>query len=474
MTIGRRVAANSSIQIVGKAVKVVSTLAITALLARYLGVEGFGKYSFILSYVALFAIISDFGLSTISVREMSRDKSGAGPILGNLILLRGLLALAVFVLVALTSGFFDTLAGATSALYWAMLLPILEALYSIELIFQVYLRMGYSVLARAVTDILAVVLVIMIILQEGSPSNLIAVTPISLAVGLLILAFYARRFVKIKFSVNLTLWRKLIKAAVPFGVAVVMYTILWRADTLILAVVQGDGAVGIYQIARRFIDISAALSGVIIVSLFPVFSAIYMSDHKKTEAVFQKAFVYVTTISFLIAIFFILTAEDLVTIIAGGGFEDSALTLQILSLSIPPYFITALASAALIAANRQVIPMGYAILGTAVNVVLNLLLVGQYSYFGVAWATVVAFTIQAIAAIYFSARVIDMHILWKNFLQVCLITVLIAVLGIGAVLIGLNSIVVTLAACTGYALMLLWLKVISIDELMTMFRGSNA
>jgi len=43
--------------------------------ARYLGAAGFGILSFALAFTGIFGVFSDLGLSTLTIREVARDKS---------------------------------------------------------------------------------------------------------------------------------------------------------------------------------------------------------------------------------------------------------------------------------------------------------------------------------------------------------------------------------------------------------------
>ena len=51
--------------------------------ARYLGAEGFGILSFALAFTGIFGVFTNLGLSTLTVREVARDKSLASKYLGN-------------------------------------------------------------------------------------------------------------------------------------------------------------------------------------------------------------------------------------------------------------------------------------------------------------------------------------------------------------------------------------------------------
>ncbi|MEI8008542.1 MAG: oligosaccharide flippase family protein [bacterium] len=52
-----------------------SLFLISILIARQLGPEQFGVMSFVISFVSLFIVLTDFGLTTLMVREVSRDES---------------------------------------------------------------------------------------------------------------------------------------------------------------------------------------------------------------------------------------------------------------------------------------------------------------------------------------------------------------------------------------------------------------
>ncbi len=78
---------------------------ITILIARILWPEQFWILSFVMSFVAMFIVITDFGLTTLMVREVSRDHSKIKDYLVNLSFLKVALGLITFVLVLIISQF---------------------------------------------------------------------------------------------------------------------------------------------------------------------------------------------------------------------------------------------------------------------------------------------------------------------------------------------------------------------------------
>ena len=68
----QKIAANTIIQILGKALTTIIGLVTIGLLLRYLGQTGYGEYTTILVFVGIFSTLTDLGLYIIHVREISK------------------------------------------------------------------------------------------------------------------------------------------------------------------------------------------------------------------------------------------------------------------------------------------------------------------------------------------------------------------------------------------------------------------
>lgn len=76
---------------------------ITILIARILWPEEFGKLSFVTSFVAMFIVLTDFWLTTLMVREVSRDQSLLPSYLVNLSFLKVILWILTFIIIYIIS-----------------------------------------------------------------------------------------------------------------------------------------------------------------------------------------------------------------------------------------------------------------------------------------------------------------------------------------------------------------------------------
>lgn len=88
MSAAKRVAKNTSYLLSAKVSALLIGLLSSVLTVRYLGANGFGVLSFALAFTAIFGILVDFGLGTLTTREVASENPLANKYLGNVIVMR--------------------------------------------------------------------------------------------------------------------------------------------------------------------------------------------------------------------------------------------------------------------------------------------------------------------------------------------------------------------------------------------------
>src|SRR3989304_6861490 len=88
MNLQFKIAANALVQIVGRGITAGVTFLVTILVARQFGVDGYGEFTKIMTYVALFYLISDFGFNAVILKQMTEKQEEAGEAFRNLLGLR--------------------------------------------------------------------------------------------------------------------------------------------------------------------------------------------------------------------------------------------------------------------------------------------------------------------------------------------------------------------------------------------------
>jgi len=133
-------------------------------IARYLGDVGYGKYSFAVAFTALFSILSDLGLSTLTIRDVARDKSQAGRYLGQISALKVILAIATLLLIVIVINVLDYPKETTLAVYIIGASVIIDTFtrlfFSITSAFE---KMEYEAAIKILRTIILFSLVLLII-----------------------------------------------------------------------------------------------------------------------------------------------------------------------------------------------------------------------------------------------------------------------------------------------------------------------
>jgi O-antigen/teichoic acid export membrane protein len=96
----RQVLTNTLAQIAGKIATAAISIFLIKILTTYLGVDQYGLYSKIYTYLSIFSVIADLGLYTMSVREMSQHLTSPSRlriIAGSIMSIRTLFGLAIII-----------------------------------------------------------------------------------------------------------------------------------------------------------------------------------------------------------------------------------------------------------------------------------------------------------------------------------------------------------------------------------------
>ena len=144
MTTARRIAKNTSVLFIAQITSYLLGFFITMYTARYLGVSGFGIISLGISITAIYGVFADMGLSTLMIRDISRDKSFTNKYITNIAVIRVLLVILMVGLVAITVNLIGYNQITTSVIYLLTLSTIITAFGSIlTSVFQANEKMEY-------------------------------------------------------------------------------------------------------------------------------------------------------------------------------------------------------------------------------------------------------------------------------------------------------------------------------------------
>jgi len=405
----QRVAKNTGIVIAGNLVFRLISLVITIYLARYLGTAGFGKYSFVFAYLAFFGVISDLGLQTILVREMSRDPSMAPKLIGNAYIIRLILTVFAVVLSVVIISFMSYPADTTTYIYIAAFTVLFTSFSDFyRTVFEANLRMVYNIIAKLTFKVLSAALILWIIFSHGTLMQVIYALVFSEMVKTLINYSFSRKFVKPRFEIDFGLWKYLFKEALPLALTSIIWIIYFRIDVVMLSIMQGDASVGLYSAAYRLTDPFSLIPNALVVSLFPIMSASFKTSEERLIKSYRLGIRYLLIITLPIAVGTTIMADRIIFLIYGAEFADSSTALQILIWTLIFISTNSVLSKLLVSINRQILNTLNLGICTIANIVLNLILIPLMSYNGAAIATVVSEVMAFMICFYFVSKHLQM------------------------------------------------------------------
>jgi len=389
-TLSSRVAYNTIIQIIGKAIATILGLAAIAVMTRYLREIGFGQYTTIITFLSFFAIIADFGLTLVTSQMISQADNNQSVLLNNLFSLRLISALVFLGLAPLIVLFFPYapiiklgVAIAALAFLFTSLNQILVGFFQKNLTMTVVA--AAEIISRA---ILLGGIIITAYLNLGLLSIMVA-TVVANLISFIIHYWFSRRFIKISWQINLVVWKKIFKKSWPLSLTIFFNLIYLRADIFILSLLKNQADVGIYGATYKVIDILTTLPFMFAGLILPILTAKWVNKNlQQFNQVLQKSFDAMIIVALPLIIGAQLTAEPLMILIAGENFSESGRVLKILILAIGFIFVGCLLAHAVIAIDKQKNIIGAYIFTALTALIGYLIFIPRFSYYGAAWVTV--------------------------------------------------------------------------------------
>ncbi len=390
LSLSSKVAYNTIIQIIGKAVSTIIGLAAVAIMARYLKESGFGQYATVITFVSFFGILSDFGLTLVTSQMISRPGANQTILLNNLFSLR-LISAALFLgLAPLAILFFpyDPIVkiGASIvslSLFFTALSQILVGF------FQKNLTMAVVSAAEIASRAILFAGVIITAYFNFGLIGIMCAMAVSSAASFAIHYLFSKRFIKISWQIDLTVWREIIKKSWPIGLTIFFNLIYLRADIFILSLLKSQADVGIYGAAYKIIDVLTTLPFMFAGLILPILTSEWASKNiLKFNRVLQKSFDVMVIFAVPMIVGAQFAARPLILFIAGENFIQSGGILKILILAIGFIFIGCLLSHAVIALDKQKNIIWAYIFTAATSLAGYLIFIPRFSYYGAAWVTV--------------------------------------------------------------------------------------
>jgi O-antigen/teichoic acid export membrane protein len=376
-----RLAANTLVQAVGTVLASLVGFFTFAAITRGLGPEAFGDFTAATVFLLIPVVLADVGLSAALLREISADPARTEPAMRAALPLRALVAVgavAIGVGIGLAAPFNDQTKVAILISSVGAVLTIMT--FALQPVLQAQLKMHLAVAANVAGRVVTLGVTLAVLAVGLGFKSVVAAQVAGIAVTFVLHLVAVALIVPLWPVIDTRYWRRLAGGSIALGLAIARSQIFFRVDAVILALLSSAEEVGFYGAAYKFVELAVLIPAAAGASVFPPLMRFIAADDPRAFGLVQKAFNVLLAASVPLTIVMLAYPEELITLAAGPDFTEAAGALQILA----PYALFAFANGLLwrvvMAAHRDRLLLGTAILVLVANIVLNLIFIPLYGF----------------------------------------------------------------------------------------------
>lgn len=392
LNLTQRFAGSLAAQVVGRVVVVALALVTVALVTRYLGPEGYGRYATAFALVNLVGLAIDLGLYLVIVRVLSSHERRPEEVVAGVLGLRLALFAASFLLIAAATLVLPYDSATKSAILVGSL-----SLLGISLnqvlggIFQARLRMDLFVLGDILGRVATLALAWWLLATGYGLIGVAWAVVAGYAFNLALTYALARPYLRLGISFDLRIWRWILREGLPLGVLIVLTALYLRLDVFLLSLFRPPAEVGPYGVAAKVAEVLAGFGLILMSGVLPVLSA-YRAERSeaKVARVAAEAYDVLLAVGLGLVVGGIFAAGPIVGLVAGEGFESAVLPLQILLGAVALGFLTTFYGQLMVAYGQQRRLVRPTLVAVGLSLGLGLALIPLYGALGAAWTLIAA------------------------------------------------------------------------------------
>ena len=390
MSTVRTLVKNTSVLFISQLLSYVLAFFYTLYSARYLGTTNFGIISFATAISGLFAIFTDLGLSTLTIREVARDKNRTAKYLGNHGSIKLILSLITMgaLIIFVNIGTFDSITKYVVYLIGSSV--IINAFCGIfTSLFRAYEQMEYQSISEIIN---ASIMFIGVLVCVFTRQNVIVMALVyviaSLAVLLYSFLMCTRNYGLIHFQFDFKFWKYLISNAYPLAITSIFALISFKMNTILLNMLTTSAVVGEYTAAFNLMQALIFIPTVFSTAVLPIFAKFYVDSKDMLSYSYQKSLKYLTLLSMPISMGTMVLANKIIMFMYGSAYVNTVPILELIIWALPAIFLSYILGTSIASINKQHETIKATFFCLLFSTIGNYILINLFSGIGAAMITV--------------------------------------------------------------------------------------
>lgn len=290
---------NTFWQVLSRIIQAFVGLISIKLISSFLPLNVYGQYTTLFEIIGFFAIIADFGLYTIGVQEMSKEKHSESFVLSHILSLRLILITILLgssnIIIPLIPKYAGTLVDKGIGLV-SLTTAFVLINGTLTSVLQYKMKMHLAAIAQIFGKIINISLIAFIILIlkpvniETSFNLLIQSAVVANLLMLLLTFILIKKETNLKYAFDLKYAKELIKTAFPYGIALILMTFYFKIDIILIQYLKGNEQAGIYGVSLKLMEILSVISVFFMNSTLPSMTKKFQQGKKDFNELIQKVF----------------------------------------------------------------------------------------------------------------------------------------------------------------------------------------
>ncbi|MGD8738101.1 MAG: polysaccharide biosynthesis C-terminal domain-containing protein, partial [Anaerolineae bacterium] len=183
----------------------------------------------------------------------------------------------------------------------------------------------------------------------------------------------------------------MLRTSFPLMINLLLATIFFRVDVMLLKPIKGDTVVGYYSAALKYVDGLLIIPQYFTQAIFPLMSRYAATSRDSLMRAYVLSLRLLLIVALPIAAGTPFIARGLILVLGGSEYlPDSAIALQIIIWFLPFSFVNSVTQYVLIAIDQQRFLTKAFLVGVTFNIVANLAVIPAFSYQGAAVVTILS------------------------------------------------------------------------------------
>lgn len=417
--------------------------------SRVLGAENIGKVQFGSSVVAYLSLIAALGINTYATREgaiLRNDKEKLQKFANQIFTINLITTLFTY-LIMLVLLILPTKLINYRLLILIQSLSILFSTMGVDWIYNIHEDYVYITKKSILTQIISMILLFLFV-KKSEDYYIYALISVIATGSVSIFNFiHARKYCKLKIVRSLNL-KKHLKSMIILFSNTLAINIYVNSDVIILGMMSGDFAVGLYAVSVKVYTIIKNLVNAITSVTLPRMSLYANEDKEKYEYLLEKLLKTILTLIIPAICGIIILSKQIVLLIAGKEYLEATVSLRILSIALA--FATLgniLVSGILIPNKQEKYAFKATLIAAILNIGLNFIAIPLWKQNGAALTTVIAEISVCVVCLHYTKKIYK----FKNLTKTIIISLVscLAIIGVSELikLLVSNNIAQTLLIC---------------------------